>query len=232
MNRSITNRIRWAMDELVPAFIRDSRVFMWPFFCVAYRTLRPRRYMSFKSNVFKMSPLEYETFYNQLNSVSRKRSTDNSNRCVAQIIEGCLGAKSILDVGCGHGYVLRKLRDAYPRTRLAGVDLLKGEANPPYEYFNSVADKLPFRDGEFDVVCCTHMIEHATRPESVVGELVRVAREKVIIVTPKQRPYYYTLDEHINFYFYEAQLEKLAPSSEMTIHISNLSGDWYMVIQK
>lgn len=230
MKRSITNKIRWAMDELVPACIRDSYLFMWPFFCLAYGTIRPARYMNFKSDVFKMSQKEYQDFYNGLNSISRKRTTDNNDRCIQQIVEDCQQTMSVLDVGCGRGHVLRKLRDVYPRIRLTGVDLLRDVSGVVYEYVHSGADHLPFDNNEFSVVCCTHMIEHVTDPESVVEELIRVARDKVIIVTPKQRPYYYTLDEHINFFFYRAQLERLVSKGHVATTI--LGGDWYMVITK
>jgi ubiquinone/menaquinone biosynthesis C-methylase UbiE len=230
MNRTTTNAIRWVMDELVPAVIRDSRLFMWSFFCIAYRTYNPKRYMQFKSRVWQMSPRAYAEFYNQLNSISRNRPTDNSEKCINQIKADCKDSASVLDVGCGHGYLLRKLRAAYPHCQLLGADLLTNVPSIDFEYVTAMADNLPFPDNEFEVVCCTHVIEHVKQPELVIRELMRIAKRKVIVVTPKQRPYYYTLDEHINFFFYREQLEALVPTG--AIHTQNLSGDWYMVISK
>ena len=230
MKRRTTNIIRWLMDELVPAFIRDSYIFMWPFYVLAYRTWTPGQYMTFKSNVFKMSPNDYSDFYNDLNSISRNRLTDNNEECINAIINDCAKVRNVLDVGCGRGYVLRELHSALPNVSLVGVDLLRSTTDTVFGYVASAANNLPFRDNSFDVVCCTHVIEHVVDPASVVAELVRVARKMVIIVTPKQRPYYFTLDEHINFFLYREQLERLVQNGERDTKL--LSGDWYMVISK
>lgn len=230
MNRSVTNTIRWCMDELLPAFIRDAWVFMWPLYCIAYKTMRPSRYMNFKSEVLTMSPDQYSDFYNNLDSISRNRKTDNSAACINRIVKDCSGAASILDVGCGRGYLLEKINAKYPSAILTGVDLLAEAPSHNFKYIKSSADSLPFADKEFDIVCCTHVIEHVIDPQIVINELLRVTRKTVIVVTPKQRPFYYTLDEHINFFFYSDKLKRLARRATCTIE--NVSGDWYMVIEK
>ena len=230
MNRSLTNAVRWAMDELVPASIRDSRLFMWPFYCLAYKTLHPSKYMQFKTDVWSMGPEQYADFYRNLNSISRNRATDNNDACIARIVADCRDAGSVLDVGCGRGYLLNQLRAAAPDARLAGVDLLDEVPGAAFEYHWGQADALPFDDAVFDVVICTHVIEHVKEPDKVIAELMRVAKRKVIIVTPRQRPFYYTLDEHINFYFYREQLLRLAEG--MNADAVNLSGDWYMEVSK
>jgi len=38
------------------------------------------------------------------------------------------------------------------------------------------AHHLPFRDGAFDYVICSHVLEHTDRPEELLAELMRVAR--------------------------------------------------------
>lgn len=230
MDRSITNMIRWGMDELLPACIRDSKLFMWPFYCLAYKTLKPSRYMNFKSAVFSMSSKEYSEFYSNLNSVSRNRKTDNNTHCIKKLLDDCEAAKSVLDVGCGHGYLLSLIHDKYPSKHLVGVDLLSCAPYQDFKYVRSPADSLPFNDSEFDMVCCTHVIEHIVNPDNVMDELIRVARKTVVVVTPKQRPFYYTLDEHVNFFFYAEQLRRLV--SGMRCDISNVHGDWYMVVRK
>jgi len=230
VNRSLTNVVRWTMDELIPAWIRDSRPFMWPFYCLAYKTLKPARYMRFKTDVWSMGPEQYADFYKNLNSISRNRATDNNEACIRQVLIDCGDGESVLDVGCGRGYLLNQLRQAVPGARLSGVDLLDDVPGADFQYHQGAADSLPFDDASFDVVICTHVIEHVKDPARVVEELTRVARKKVIIVTPRQRPFYYTLDEHINFYFYREQLLRLAEGFRASAE--NLSGDWYMVVRK
>lgn len=230
MNRSVTNAIRWIMDELVPAAIRDSRWFMWPFYCAAYRTLAPERYMHFKSRVWTMTDDEYGDFYRSLNSVSRNRLTDNNEACIDAILSAIRQSESVLDVGCGRGHVLRQMRSVNKTARLVGADLLDDLSVPDIEYVKAEAHALPFADGEFDVVCCTHVLEHVKHPEQLLSELLRVAKRCVLVVTPKQRPFYYTLDEHINFFFYREQLLRLAPHGTATVE--NLDGDWFMRVEK
>lgn len=59
---------------------------------------------------------------------------------------------------------------------------------------------MPFADKSFDVVTCSHVVEHLPKLEQCMEELVRIARKQVFIVTPCQRYYYFTLDEHVNFF--------------------------------
>ena len=51
MNRGLTNAIRFVMDELIPPFIRDSKVFMYPFYLFAYRGKNIKEVMQFKTKV-------------------------------------------------------------------------------------------------------------------------------------------------------------------------------------
>ena len=63
--------------------------------------------------------------------------------------------------------------------------------------------ELPVRS--FDVVTCCHVLEHILDYRSVLKKLVGAARRKVIFVVPIQRPYLYTLDEHVNFFLFPEQ---------------------------
>ena len=47
--------------------------------------------------------------------------------------------------------------------------------------------QLPFPDKSFDIVTCTHTIEHIINLKQAIDELKRVARKQLIIVTPCQR---------------------------------------------
>ena len=61
---------------------------------------------------------------------------------------------------------------------------------------------LPFRDGEFDTVVCTHVIEHVLDYKKAIAELRRVSRKRLIIVVPREREYLYTFNPHFNFFPY------------------------------
>lgn len=80
----------------------------------------------------------------------------------------------VLDVGCGE----LGLRVFAPDLDITGVDL---EHRPDYPGPFVVADateKLPFADGEFDLVYCNSVIEHIDPPKraAFAKEIRRVAR--------------------------------------------------------
>jgi SAM-dependent methyltransferase len=88
------------------------------------------------------------------------------NRLVVSLLERrCPSLTSLLDVGCGNGFVLSAIRDAYPRTRLVGVDIvddaLAAAAGrvPDAELARLDVLDLPF-DAEFDAVCALDVLEH------------------------------------------------------------------------
>lgn len=92
------------------------------------------------------------------------------------------GFSSLLDVGCGAGYligVLAKEHDAdffgldispnmlkEARKKLVGV--------PRVVLREGSADKLPYPDGTFDVVTCIMSFHHYPYPEKAVAEAYRV----------------------------------------------------------
>lgn len=97
------------------------------------------------------------------------------------------GAKRILDVGCGWGRELIRLKGAI------GIDLCLPFLKTAKTYVeNDViladAHHLPFRDDAFDFIAVTEVIEHLSDPTKVLGELVRVltANGKLLVQTPNK----------------------------------------------
>lgn len=201
---------------------------MWPFFVLAYGTFSVARFMDFKSRAYKMTDEEYKEFYASLgNSVSRRRLTDLNESSIQFIISNIPPGDglSVLDVGAGNGYLLRRLASEHPWRRIVGVDVVKShEASSAFELHSGALPKLPFDDGEFDVVTCTHVIEHLLDVELSVKELLRVARKRIFIVLPRQRYFHYTLDEHVNFYPQIDPLLRLF--GQNSIHCTIIDGDW------
>src|SRR4030095_8815666 len=100
--------IRFAMDELLPPIIRDSRWFMTPFFMLAYGRRDVRRIMDFKSKVYDMSDEDYARFYAELgNSVSRRRPTDLNQASLDWLLRSIAGdAQTLADIGWRDGLLL------------------------------------------------------------------------------------------------------------------------------
>lgn len=125
---------------------------------------------------------------------------------------------SLLDAGCGEGFVVDFLASAYPDMKLTGVDVDEQAIEFAKEHFGEKARfragsvyKLPFSDKSFDTVLCSEVLEHLEDPNRAVGELKRVARNFVVISVPHE-PYFQWLNNvgkflrlsrdpgHVNFW--------------------------------
>jgi ubiquinone/menaquinone biosynthesis C-methylase UbiE len=232
MKREVTTRIRYVLDELVPPVIRDSRWFMWPFFVLAYGTFSVRHFMDFKSRAYSMTEEEYKRFYSSLGySVSRRRETDLNEASVKFILDRLPAepGAALLDVGAGNGYLLSHLAQARQWRRIAGVDVVPSkDARGRFEIHAGILPSLPFADKEFDVVTCTHVIEHLLNVEASVKELLRVTKRRLFVVLPRQRYFYYTLDEHLNFYPRIEPLLRLFHPHPVSCTVQD--GDWALSV--
>jgi len=111
------------------------------------------------------------------NPVQRLRA-----RVIASLIDPVVD--SILDVGCGNGFVTRRLR---ARKRVVGLDPSEvALAHFDGETVLGTSDALPFEDGEFDAVVCTEVLEHLSDEvfNKTVRELSRVAKQYIVIGVP------------------------------------------------
>jgi SAM-dependent methyltransferase len=93
----------------------------------------------------------------------------------------------ILDIGCGGGYYTKKLQKL---GITVGLDFCIAYLRLAKEYcrnaffVNGDAEHLPFRDGCFNLILCTEVLEHLTNPDNCLKEISRVLSEKgVLIVT-------------------------------------------------
>ena len=226
MNRSLTNIIRFFMDECVPPIIRDSRLFMYPFFLFAYRGRNVRTAMDFKRLVHGWGPQDYADYYRNLNTISRNRPTDLNGPSLHAIRAAIdPSAKTLIDVGCGNGYLLQQLAGTGPS--LFGCDIVDKAKDKPFRYVQASIDRLPFADKSFDVVTCCHTLEHIVDLAGAVAELRRIARRQLIVVVPCQRWYFYTLDEHVNFFPYAEKLTGAIGLKDYTCR--KVWGDWLYV---
>ena len=93
-----------------------------------------------------------------------------------------LSYESLLDVGCGTGFLMELLTKQRP-ARYCGVDLsdemirvAKGKQIEGVEFVVSSADKLPYPDETFDIVTCSQSFHHYPYPEKAMQEAKRVLR--------------------------------------------------------
>lgn len=93
---------------------------------------------------------------------------------------GVQPGKSLLDIACGTGYLLRAASDRGLIT--AGVDISDEAANlarrtsPGSDIRVASGESLPFADSSFDYVSCLGSLEHFLDMEKGLAEMKRVAR--------------------------------------------------------
>lgn len=97
-------------------------------------------------------------------------------------------AEKILDVGCGWGRELSRLKNAI------GIDIVLPFLKTARNYVrNDViladAHELPFVNNSFDYAVLTEVIEHLKDPRKVLSELKRILKpkSKLLIQTPNKR---------------------------------------------
>ena len=89
-------------------------------------------------------------------------------------------------------------------------------------------EQLPFADKEFDTVVSTHTLEHVRDVRRAIDELRRVARRRVIVVVPSERPYRYTFNLHLHFFPYEHLLRAALGEPAWTGTVcEKVAGDLY-----
>jgi len=103
------------------------------------------------------------------------------------------GAKEIIEVGVGTGFVLRALHETFPNARLCGSDIhtegLRFAAERLGSSVNLMqlnAKAIPFRD-HFDVACAFDVLEHIREDEVVLDQMRRCVRKGggIVLTVPQ-----------------------------------------------
>jgi ubiquinone/menaquinone biosynthesis C-methylase UbiE len=226
IQRNLTNKLNWILDNLVPPVLRDSRWFatllFWPLF-----GKKTPLFMEFKQKAPFLSHKQYGKYYEKLSDVHLKRETDLNDPSIKKILKAISG-KTVLDIGCGRGFLAKKIASKKTKVRVTGLDIIIPnylKNTPRLKFVTGDVEKLPFGKKTFDVVVCTHTLEHVQNPQRVLSEMRRVAKKKIIIVVPRQKEYQYTFDLHLNFFPYQHSLEKLTKNARGTYLL--LDNDWF-----
>lgn len=147
----------------------------------------------------------------------KHRNNDCVEETDAELILQALGEKgSVLEVGAGIGSLaIRLSKEGYGVT---GVDV-SAEAlkrateaaervNVAIDWREGFAESLPFADKSFDFITCCHTIEHVKDLAKTTAEFKRVARKKIVVLTPKQKFRLYAENYHTQFFENPEQLVK------------------------
>lgn len=94
---------------------------------------------------------------------------------------------NILDVGCGSGYLLSKIK----KGNLTGLDLSENLLSISRKRLKHREIRLikgdtqnmsMFKENEFNHIICTEVLEHVPNPKKVVAEISRIAKPDAIII--------------------------------------------------
>lgn len=87
---------------------------------------------------------------------------------------------SVLDVGCGDGWLARLIQELRPSIQLTGLEVLaRPDARIPVEPFDGLS--LPRADRSVDVVMFVDVLHHTEDPAALLREAARVARHSIVI---------------------------------------------------
>lgn len=115
----------------------------------------------------------------------------NFNKSLISLIEP-LSPKTILDVGCGEGFILNELTLKHVGQKIEGVDNSKTALSLGKKLFPRLSLKyadiyhLPYQNNSFDLVVCLEVLEHLKNPEKALDEILRVSKGSVIISVPNE----------------------------------------------
>jgi len=106
-----------------------------------------------------------------------------ADRCADLALAGSPSPQRILDVGCGTGYLLRRLAQRCPAaTELAGVDAApamvevarKAAGDGRLSFTVGTAEQLPYPAGTFDLVVSTTSFDHWADQQAGLAQCARV----------------------------------------------------------
>ena len=151
---------------------------------------------------YKKDAVEFDYFE------ERKGATEHDERRVREFIIAKVpkNVNSILDVGCGKGWVAREFLPKGKKVFSLDISI----TNPSIvkklyqseNHFGITADsfQLPFNDQSFDCIIASEIIEHVNNPAKFIIELFRVVKKggSLIITTPYKEKIIYYLCVHCN----------------------------------
>lgn len=103
-----------------------------------------------------------------------------------------LRPKTILDIGCGEGFVDMYLLKNNPRFQIKAIEVSKEKIKkarkraPGLSVQQGDAYDLPFGENSFDLTICLEVLEHLDKPEKVITEARRVSKKDCLFSVPNE----------------------------------------------
>lgn len=90
---------------------------------------------------------------------------------------------------------------------------------------------MKYKPNTFDTVICTHTLEHLLDLREAYEKLLKIAKKKLIIVVPQERPYKHTFNGHVHFFPYSSSfINLIKPRNKFKI--INYNRDFFYIEYK
>ena len=158
--------------------------------------------------------------------------------------------QGILDVGCGEGFTLIKLKQAKIGQTYEGIDYssdalkLGKKLYPKLNIKKGDIYHLPYKNNALDMIICTEVLEHLEYPEKALREIMRVAKKHMVISVPNE-PFFILSNllrgkylktfgnhpEHINHWTSQA-FKKFLRKNKLKISSTKYPFPWTVVLAR
>jgi 2-polyprenyl-3-methyl-5-hydroxy-6-metoxy-1,4-benzoquinol methylase len=99
---------------------------------------------------------------------------------------------SVLEVGCGEGFISGYLSEQFPAITFTGVDLAAEDVDRLKQKFPRIdarqgsAYDLSGLSGRHDLVICAEVLEHLDTPERALDEMLKVKPRRLLLSVPHE----------------------------------------------
>lgn len=196
---------------------------------------------SYEQEILDLGPEHYtsEEYEHCLTLLGRINSLLGGFRATLKALKKLPTPRSILEIGCGGGYLCRYLNSWYPQTAIRGIDISREAIAFAERHkvenvsFSVQADKtLHFPDNSFDVVTTMLVCHHMDDEELVrfLQESYRVCREAVVINDLQRHVLAYLSYSLITPFLFANRL--IWHDGRLSIRRSFRKSDWTALLEK
>ena len=135
------------------------------------------------------------------------KNSDLSQVCIDEILKN-IKPNKILDVGCGDGFLLKKIKKKFNNISLTGIEmktsreLKKKLLKKNIKIIDAKIENLNKINHKYDTVICTHVLEHILDINLAYENLRKICKKTLIIVVPRERAFKHTFNAHVHFFPY------------------------------
>jgi ubiquinone/menaquinone biosynthesis C-methylase UbiE len=159
---------------------------------------------------------KYDEQYSDSSEEWRRIGAIGKANNIIKLTEGLI-LNNVIEVGAGDGNILSILSEKKFANRLTASEISKSaiEQIKKKQIANLVdviqteGYTLPFKDNEFDLAICSHVVEHLEFPRALLRELKRISKFQIIEIPID---FSFSVDEKFEHYYAYGHINIYTPS--------------------